>query len=99
MTLLTPDMIQFVDMVEQSVDFMCYDLGALRTRRRGHRLQFGGDRRSVGLRCIGTDTGGRRRGVDRRVVSHRGFRRWRPSWLGGLRAMRAWNMLIHEVLT
>ena len=42
-------------MVEQSVDFMHYDLSALCMCLGGHHLQFGADRRLVGLGCIGTD--------------------------------------------
>ena len=43
-------------MVEQLVDFMRYDLNALCMHLGGHRLQFGADRRLVGLGCNGTDS-------------------------------------------
>ena len=81
MTILTPEMVQFMDMVKKPVDFMRYDLTALGLR--WFRLQFRVDGRLICLRGIGTDAGGWRGRMDREVVG-----RWHPRWLGGLQAMR-----------
>lgn len=83
MAILTPEMIQFMDMVEKPVDFMRYDLSALGMCLRWFRLQLRVDGRQICMRGIRTDTEGGRGRMDRRVVG-----RWHPRWLGGLQAVR-----------